>query len=207
MNYTKLASEGSIVATVESMKTRGFDPRVVSSGVESFELIKTLVPDGVSVMNGSSTTLEEIGFVEYLKSGQHKWRNLHAEILAEKDKAKQAELRKHSVVSDYYLGSVHAVTEDGQMVFASQSGSQLPHLVYTSQNLILIVSTKKIVPTLQDAFDRIDKHVVPLEDQRMKKEYGPNASTRRNKTVVLHHEAPFTKRSIKVIFVKEDFGF
>jgi hypothetical protein len=64
-------------------------------------------------MNGASTTLQQIGYVDYLKEGKHGWNNLHDGILAEKDTAKQAELRKHSVVSDYYVGSVHALTDTG----------------------------------------------------------------------------------------------
>jgi len=106
-------------------------------------------------MNGASRTLEEIGYVDYLKSGTHGWKNLHEEILAEKDPATQALLRKQSVLSDYYLGSAHAVTQTGELVIASNSGSQLPHLAYTSPNIILVVGTHKIVPTLQDALARI----------------------------------------------------
>ncbi len=205
MDYTKLASAEKIAKTAEGLKPRGFQPILVENGANALELIKTSIPKGASVMNGASTTLEQIGFIEYLKSGEHGWNNIHGHILAEKDPEKQAQLRKYSVVSDYYLGSVHAITEGGEMVFSSNSGSQMPHLVYTSQNLILVVSTKKLVPTLQDAFDRIDKHIVPLEDQRMMQLYG--VGTRRNKTVILHHESDYAKRSVKVLLVQEDLGF
>ncbi len=205
MDYTKLAPPQTVAKTAEGLKPRGFEPIVVENGAKALELIKTSIPKGASVMNGASTTLEQIGFIDYLKSGEHGWVNLHAQILAEKDKEKQAQLRKYSVVSDYYLGSAHVITEGGEMVFSSNSGSQMPHLVYTSQNLILVVSTKKIVPTLQDAFDRIDKHIVPLEDQRMMKLYG--IGTRRNKTVILHSESEHAKRSVKVLLVNEDLGF
>jgi len=51
-------------------------------------------------MNGSSTTLTEIGFVDYLKEGIHGWDNVHEDILNEKDPAKQAQLRKESVLAD-----------------------------------------------------------------------------------------------------------
>ena len=36
-------------------------------------------------MNGSSVTLEQIGFVDYLKAGAHGWNNVHAGIVAEPD--------------------------------------------------------------------------------------------------------------------------
>ncbi|MBI4080031.1 lactate utilization protein [Candidatus Kaiserbacteria bacterium] len=205
MNFTKLASGETVAKTAAALERRGFKAVAVADGREALEYIKRSIPNGASVMNGSSVTLEEIGFVDLLKSGKHEWNNLHAAVLAEQDSAKRSQMRKHAVVSDYYLGSVHALTEDGEMVIASNTGSQQPHLVYTSPNLILVVSTKKIVPTLAGAFERLEKHVVPLEDEHMKKLYG--SGTAHNKTVVLHGESAMTKRSATVLLVDEALGF
>lgn len=205
MDYTTLASPQSQQKAAEGLKARRFEPVMLESGVKALELIKTLIPKGASVMNGSSVTLEQIGFVDYLKSGEHGWNNLHANILAEQDTAKRVELRKYAVVSDYYLGSVHALSETGEMVIASNTGSQQPHLVYSSQNLILVVSTQKITPTLAEALERLEKHVVPLEDEHMKQLYGQG--TMHNKTVILHGESPMMKRSVKVLLVNEKLGF
>ena len=156
-------------------------------------------------MNGSSRTLEQIGFVDYLKSGKHGWNNLHEAILNEKDKAKQAILRKQSVISDYYLGSVHALVETGEFVIASNSGSQLPYLVFTSPNLILVVSDKKIVPTLKEAMKRLEKHVIPLEDKSIREKYG--VGTAPNKILIFKGENPMLGRKVRMILVKEDLGF
>ena len=205
MDYTKLASQESIEKTAEGLKSRGFTPIVVENAKKAFDTIKKLIPEGASVMNGSSVTLEEIGFVDHLKTDGHGWNNLHEAVLKEDDKEKRAHLRKHSVVSDYYLGSVHAVTEEGELIIASNTGSQLPHLAYTSPNLILVVGAQKIVPDLAAAFERLKKHVVPLEDEHMKKLYG--SGTEHNKTTVLHGESSMMKRSATVVLVKEKLGF
>ena len=204
-DYTRLASEGSVEKTADGLKARGFIPIIVENAKEAFETIKKLIPEGASVMNGSSVTLEEIGFVDHLKAGGHGWHNLHEAVLKEDDKEKRAHLRKHSVVSDYYLGSVHAVTEEGELVIASNTGSQLPHLAYTSPNLILVVGAQKIVPNIAAAFERLKKHVIPLEDEHMKKLYG--SGTEHNKTTILHGESSSTKRQATVILVKEKLGF
>ena len=205
MDYTQLAGVESVQRAAEALLKRNFNAVVLSGGAEALAYIKKTIPKGASVMNGSSVTLEEIGFVDFLKAGAHEWTNLHAAILAEEDKEKRSHLRKQSVVSDYYLGSVHALTEGGEMVIASNTGSQQPHLVFTSPHLILVVSTKKIVPDLATAFDRLEKHVIPLEDEHMKQLYG--SGTARNKTVILHGESPMMKRSVKVLLVNEKLGF
>lgn len=193
------------IKTEQALTANGFLPEVIATKEAVLDRIKELIPEGASVMNGSSVTLNQVGFVEYLKAGQHGWNNLHATVLAETDPVKQAELRKHAVVSDYYLGSAHAITESGQIVIASNSGSQLPHLAFTSPNIILVVSTKKITPDLTSALDRIDTHIVPLEDVRMKEVYG--FGTLHAKTLILHKENPALGRKVHVIFVEEDLGF
>jgi hypothetical protein len=205
MNHAALATPEELDRTIRALEDNHFKPEVVATKEAALARVKELIPAGASVMNGSSKTLEQIGYIEYLKGGQHGWDNLHDAILAEQDPAKQEELRKHSVVSDFYLGSAHVITEKGEIVVASNTGSQLPHLAYTSPNLILVVSTKKLAPTLTEAFDRIDTHIVPLEDERMKGVYG--FGTLHAKTLILHKENPALGRQVHVIFVEEDLGF
>lgn len=207
MDYTTLASEATVRKVSDALTARGFLPQYVQNGKEALSVIKNLIPKDASVMNGSSTTLQQIGFIDYLKSEKHGWNNLHANIVAEKDPAKQAKLRKESVLSDYYLGSVHALSETGELIIASNTGSQLPHLVYTSPNVILVVSTQKIMPSLEAGFKRLEEHVIPLEDDRMKKVYGAGAGTKHSKTVILHYENPMMQRKVHVLLVNEKLGF
>lgn len=206
MDYTTLASEDTVKKVSDALTARGFLPQIVMDGKEALETIKTLIPAGASVMNGSSTTLQQIGFIDYLKSDDHKWNNLHANILAEKDPEKQAKLRKESVLSDYYVGSVHALSETGEMIIASNTGSQLPHIVFTSPNIIFVVSTQKITSSLETAFKRLETHVIPLEDVRMKKAYNGMGTTH-SKTLILHQENPMMGRKVHVMLVNEKLGF
>jgi len=201
----EVAVTSAIDTAVAALTANGFLPQVLATKEEALAKIKELIPKGASVMNGTSKTLEQIGYIEYLKAGNHGWNNLHAAILAEKDPAKQAELRKHSVVSDFYLGSVHGLSQTGEVVIASASGSQLPHLAYTSPNIILVVGKQKITPTLMHAIARIDSQVLPLEDERMKAAHG--IGTTHAKTLILHKESPFMGRKVHVLLVEEKLGF
>ncbi len=204
-NFAELASSDSVLTATKNLEDNGFIVRTVETKEEAMEAIKSLIPKGSSVMNGASTTLNQIGFLEYLKSGDHGWNNLHANILAEQDKEKQNKLRKESVLSDYYLGSAHAVTETGEVLVASNTGSQLPHLAFTSTHIILVVSTKKIAKNLDEAMKRIDEYVVPLEDQRMKSVGYPG--TMYSKLLILKKENKMMGREFVIVFVNEDLGF
>jgi L-lactate utilization protein LutC len=205
MQYNQLANNESIQTTIGELAKHNIETLTVENKVQALEKIKELIPKGVSVMNGTSTTLQEIGFIEYLKAGQHGWNNLHEAIIAEKDPAKQGQLRKESALSDYYVGSVHALSETGEFVVASNTGSQLPHLVFTSHNLLLVVGAQKIVPTLSEALKRLEEYVVPLENERSKEAYG--VPTALNKIVIFKGESPMIGRKVKLIIVKESLGF
>lgn len=205
MNYEKLADSEVMSNTITALGEHGMEAVVVNTRAEALEKVKSLIAQGASVMNGSSRTLEEIGFVEYLKSADHGWKNLHEEILAEKDETKKASLRKQAVLSDYYLGSVHAVAQTGQLVIASNSGSQLPHIVFTSPNIILVVGAQKITQSLDAALARVRDYVLPLEDARMK-EVGMGGSAI-SKLLIVEREQAFMGRKFHVIFVNEKLGF
>ncbi|MBI2475612.1 lactate utilization protein [Candidatus Uhrbacteria bacterium] len=205
MNFNTLASKEVQTKTAEALHAKGYEVYEVKTGNDALEKIKTLIPKGASIMNGSSRTLEQIGFVEFLKSGKHEWNNLHDAIIAEKNPDKQTELRKQSVLSDYYLGSVHALTQEGEFIIVSASESQLPHIIFTSPNLIFVVGAQKIVPTLYDARNRVKEYVFPLEDERMKE--AGYAGSMIAKELIFHGELAVMGRKINFILVNEALGF
>lgn len=205
MEYNQLASAESIKATIAQLAEHNIEGLMVASKEAALAKLKELIPAGASVMNGSSVTLETIGYIDYLKSGDHPWNNLHAGIVAEKDPAKQAVLRQQATNADYYLGSVHALSETGEFVIASNTGSQLPHVVFTSKNLIFVVGAQKIVSNLAEAMKRLEEYVIPLEDQRSLQAYG--VGTAPNKILIFKGEAKGMQRKVRVLIVNEPLGF
>lgn len=205
MNYDVLASHESVNKTIAALTAKGYEAIAVENEVQALEKIKSWIPQNSSVINGSSVTLEQIGFVEYLKSGKHSWNNLHAAVVAEKDPVKQGALRKQALLSDFYLGSVHALIENGEFLIASNTGSQLPHIAFSSPNLIFVVGTQKIVPNLTEATKRLEEYVVPLEDKHMKQLY--SVGTALNKLLIFKGESSFTGRKIRMILVNKQLGF
>lgn len=205
MNYNTLPTKSSLDRTILSLSNKGYKVFSVQNSKEALKKIQEIIPDGSTIMNGSSTTLNQIGFTDLLKQNNHKWNNLHEMIVNEKDPVKQSKLRKEATISDYYIGSVHAITEDGDMVIASNTGSQLPNIVFSSNNLVLVISTQKIVSNLSEAIDRLENYVKPLEDKRSTEVYGVPTSV--NKVLIFKGENPYMGRTVSVILVNEVLGF
>ncbi|MBI5400611.1 MAG: lactate utilization protein [Candidatus Yonathbacteria bacterium] len=202
--YTNIPSDEVIAKVAENLKARNITPIIVDTKEQALAEIKKLIPAGGAVMNGSSTTLQEIGFVDYLKAGEHGWDNVHADILNEKDESKKARMRKESVLADYFLGSVHAITEAGQLLIASASGSQLSSYAFTSNNVIWVASANKIVADREAGFKRIEDHVFPLENKRMQGVGYPGSTIGR---VLVFEREIMPNRHLTMILVKEKLGF
>jgi hypothetical protein len=158
------------------------------------------------VMTGGSQTLVQIGLDGLLVSGNHPWRNFKADLLAEKDPVKQSAMRIHAALVEYYLGSVNAIAETGEMVFASATGSQLPAYSFTSKNVIWVAGTQKIAPTLDDALRRVREYVLPLEDQRQKS-VGNQGGSFIGQLLIFMREPAFLRRNLRLILVNEKLGF
>jgi L-lactate utilization protein LutB len=205
MNYETVQDPVLVEKAVGNLSAHNFKPHVVNTKEEALEFIKKTIPAGASVMNGSSVTLHEIGFIDYLKSGNHEWNNIHEAIVNETDPEKQVLLRHQALNAEFYLGSVHALSATGELVIASNSGSQLPHLVFTSPNIILIVGANKITETLDGAIKRLHEYVIPKEDVRAQAAYG--WPTYLAKTLIMHGENPGMGRNVHVVIVNETLGY
>lgn len=204
MNDTILASSERVENVVAALKERNITTIVVDTKEQALEKIKELIPANAPVMNSSSMTLQEIGFIDYLKNGRHGWHNLHEEILKESDATKKEELRKRSILADYFLGSVHAITEEGQLLIASASGSQIPSYAFSSDHVIWVAGTQKIVPRLEDGLRRIHDFVFPLENERVKKIGYPGSAIAR---ILIIEREIMPNRHLTLILVKENLGF
>ena len=206
MAYDTLPAIERVQRTIDAVNVRGIHAELVETREAALERVQALIPPGCVVMTGASVTLKQIGFEEILISGNHPWRNFKADLLAEKDPVKQSAMRKQGALAEFYLGSVNALAETGELIFASGSGSQLPAYAYTSRNVIWVAGTQKITPTLEDAMRRVREYVLPLEDQRQKS-VGNKAGSRINKILIVEGEPDYLRRNVSLILVNQILGF
>ena len=206
MDYAALPTLDRIQRTIEAVNARGIHAELVPTKEEALDRIQAIIPEQAVVMTGGSVTLQQIGFEELLIKGQHPWRNFKADLLAEKDPAKQAAMRRQGTLSEFYLGSVNAIAETGELVFASGTGSQLPAYAYTSRNVIWVSGTQKITPTLDEALQRVRGYVLPLEDERQKK-FGNKTGSYIGRILIFGYEPAFLRRNLTLTLVNQPLGF
>lgn len=187
----------------KAMEERGFTVEVVADKAAALRKIESLLPEGAEVMTGSSTTLQEIGFMGALEKNAKGWKNLGAAVWAENDEVKRNKLRRQATTADYFLASVNAVTEDGRLMAVDLTGSRVTALPFAAGKVILVVGKQKITQSLEDAMQRIREVVFPKEDARALKAYGMNSGF--GKWVIVERE--LQPGRITVVLVDEALGF
>lgn len=202
--WTKIPGEQTLRKTVEALKRNGINVEVVNTGEEAKQKVLAMLPEGAEVMNFTSVTLDAIGVSkEIVESGKY---NAVRNKLNVMDKSRYlSQMRKLGSAPDWGVGSVHAITEEGELVIASFTGSQLAGHVFGATNIIWVVGAQKIVKNLDAALERINTYVLPLESDRANKAYGVSTGSAVNKILIIKKEAD-PKRATLFI-VREKLGF
>lgn len=203
--WNKLADEESINKTIEALKANGIEAKFVENGEEAKREVLELIPKGGEVMTMSSTTLDAIGLSDQINKKGSKFKPVRDRLYA-MDRATQAqEMNRLGAAPQYSVGSVHAVTEDGHILIASNTGSQLPAYAYGSSHVIWVVGAQKIVKNTEEGLKRIYEYILPLESERANKAYNITTGSFVSKLLIVNRE--LNKGRIMVIFVGEKLGF
>ena len=200
--FRRLASEEQIEKVVKALEENNMHAIVVENGEEARELVLQLVPVGTEVYVNISKTLETIGITDEIdKSGRYQ--AVRPKVVALDRKTQADKIRVLRARPACIVGSVHAITEDGQILTASNGGSQLAPYAYGASKVILVVGAQKIVEDLNEGFRRIEEYSYPLEDERLRATLGMPSHI--GKILIVNREM-FPGRTT-VIIVKEELGF
>lgn len=200
--FAKLASDEQIERTAKALEANGIHAIIARNGEEAKRIFFELVPEGAEIFLGASVTLEKLGIKEEIDKSGH-YEALRPKIFAMNRETQGREIRKLGGTPDYAAGSVHAVTEAGQVLIASNTGSQLGPYASGAGKIVWVVGSQKIVRDLEDGFRRIYEYDLPLETEHMRQLY--NAGTGVNKVLIVNRE--IRPNRITMIIVKEEVGF
>ena len=200
--YAKQATDEKIDRTSKALEANGIQTLIAETGADAKRLFLELIPEGSEVFLSSSVTLEQLGIVADVdQSG--KFDAVRPRMYAMNRETQGREIRKLIAAPDFAAGSVHAVTEDGHVLIASATGSQLGPYASGAGRVIWVVGAQKIVKDLNDGFRRIQEHVVPLEEEHMQQLY--KVGTAVNEILIVNRAT--RPGRITMILVKEELGF
>jgi hypothetical protein len=202
MTWKQLPDRDTVERTLVALQANGVDAQFVETVDEARQKIRELVPEGAEVMNMTSQTLEATGIAgDILQSGRYAAvRNQWAQW----DRAAYArERRRMGAAPEWAIGSVQAVTEHGQTVMASATGSQMAAYTYGAAHVVWVVGVQKIVKDLDAALSRVSDYVQPaVSDIVLRTKGVPGPSV--NKLLIFNKEVQPGR--ITLILVNEALG-
>lgn len=200
--WRELASKETVERVIQKLEERGITGFYFQTGKEAKKKALELIPKGSNVLVSTSVTAEQIGLNEVIENSKE-YNSARKQYMALDHKKDAVKIRQLRSAPQIIIGSVHAVTKDGEVLIASNTGSQLPGYSYAAEKVIWIVGTQKIVEDLDAAFKRLYEYVVPKEEKHMQDLYrvGTNAS----KILIFNKEK--VENRVFLIFVNEILGF
>ena len=198
------ATDAAVQQAAAALAAKGYGVHVVDDYAAARRAILEILPLGAEVGQGASRTLEQIGVTHDLEeSGRYVAVRKQTRSMDRSTPEGLRAMRKAGVGPDWYINSAHAVTLDGTIVVASNTGSQLAPIAFGAGEVIFAIGSQKVVPDLESAMRRLEEHILPLESERMQGIYGVDSEIK--KVLVIHKE--FRPSRFTVVLIKEPAGF
>jgi hypothetical protein len=203
MDFNTIPNQEVLTKVSESLKANGIETIIAENSTDAKAKALAFIPEGSEVFTMTSKTLEAIDILSELNESG-KYNSVRTMLNGMDGKTQGREMRKLGAAPDFAIGSVHAVTENGEIFIASNTGSQLPAYAYGAGTVVWVIGAQKIVKDKEEAMKRVYEYVLPLESERAHQAYGiPGSAV--NKMLVINKEG--NPERLKVVLVKESLGF
>jgi hypothetical protein len=200
LEFERPADRARLERTAAALTGRGFQTVVADSAAAARKLVLAAIPEGAEVHIALSETMRELGITaEVDESGRYE--SIRTRLRGLDRETQGREMRKLGAAPDYMLGSAQAVTDSGEIIVGSGSGSQLGSYAYAAGKVILVVGHQKLVRDVDEGLRRLRDYSLPREYARMQSLGHMGGAL--GKTLIEHQE--FSGRT-RVILVAETLG-
>lgn len=156
--------EERIRRTLENLQDNNFNAYFAQSKEDVYQVIEQLVTTGDTVSVGGSTTLIELGLIDYLRKNEFTFLDRYEDGLTSKD---VEEIYKKTFFADAFFVSSNAITEAGELYNVDGRGNRVAAMIYGPQKVIVIAGVNKIVKDLDDAVRRVEETAAPANTRRL----------------------------------------
>lgn len=153
-----------IERTLAALRKNNFDARFAPDAKEALDEIFRIIPENARVGVGGSITLTQIGFFEEAAKRPITLMNPSPKDLSPEEFIQK---RREILLSDVFLSSSNAVTEDGQLYNIDATGNRVGAMMFGPKQVILVCGVNKIAPDLAEAERRVRERVAPMNAKRL----------------------------------------
>lgn len=210
--YAGFVLEQKIKRTIEALHANRFQAYFVQNREAACELLRSMLPKDCVVSNGGSMTLAECGVFDLLRSGEYQFLDRSLPGMSADE---LGEVFRRSFFADWYLGSVNAVTEAGELFNIDGNGNRVAAYLYGPKNVAIVAGINKIVPDIDAALARGRRTAAPANVRRLEKKTpcyttGRCMNCKSEERICCDYVVQSFQREpgrIKVILVGEELGY
>ena len=187
----------------------GIELVCVKDKVQALEWAKKMIEPKMTIGLGGSTTVAQIGLLEYLTS----LKNITLFNQYEKGISMQENTnrRRQGLLSDLYICGTNALTRNGELINADGSGNRVAAQIYDKKKVLIVTGRNKIVETVEEGFKRITEIAAPKNIERMNNTAIAMGKEPRNNMNNIGNKWAYIDGDVEgrtmVILVDEDLGF
>ena len=124
--------------------------------------VMEMVPIDSSVGIGNSVTLKNMKISNELSNRG----NIVYDKTLSKSREESKELKRKSLLTDWYITGTNAISLDGHLVNMDHSGNRVAAMLYGPNNVIVIIGINKITNNLDEAIYRVRNVASPKNARR-----------------------------------------
>ena len=199
-----------IEKTLNALKKNGFEAIFAKTREDALQKALEIIPLDAKVGIGGSITIRELGLVESLiNRGNPVINHWNTEDVS------RTTLMKEELMSDVFLSSTNALTEDGKLVNIDGAGNRVGAMTFGPNKALVIAGINKLVKNVEEGITRAKTVAAPMNARRANKDtpcartglcIDCDATNRICRVMTIIERRP-TKSQIVVILVGEELGF
>lgn len=156
--------EERIQRTMSALERNNMKAYYAESRDELFDIVRGLVKNDKLITAGGSVTLEESGVKQLLMT---EFKGVYLDRSEGKTPEEVEDILHKAFVSDTFLASSNAVTEDGELYNVDGRGNRVSAMIYGPTQVVLIVGVNKIVRDMEEAVCRVEQVAAPKNTRRL----------------------------------------
>ena len=166
MTHLESARELQAKSLISAIEKRNMTAYYCENKEACLQKVLEILPEGCTIAWGGSESIKEAGIPDAVKeSGKYTVYD-RAKYLSPRQ---EKEFNKLAFSSDYYFMSSNAITLDGMLMNIDGNGNRVANLIFGPEHVIVVVGMNKVVPTIEDAYDRIRNIASPPNTIRLRK--------------------------------------
>ncbi len=204
--------DARIERVMNGLRLNKMKPYYAENRERLLDIVRELVKDDKLITSGGSMTLKESGVTDMLC---REFSGAYLDRASGKDREEVEEIMRKAFVSDTFLASTNAVTEDGELYNVDGNGNRVSAMIFGPRQVIIVAGVNKIVKDLTEARERVEKIAAPKNTVRLEKntpcaKTGKCAHCHSDDRICCSYVTLGQQRvpdRIKVILVNEELGY